>query len=166
MQNNPLAHLARALAFAATMLALTACGTAPAPQPTATTSATAEAPATTVPATANSTATTFAVSTATSSDATPTASVEAPATSAPATQTAQPATPAMGTTASPTPAGSRFEEADMELIAAAERGDAESVQRLLAQGASVHARDPLGRTALVAAAYGNHLNVAEILIKA
>jgi ankyrin repeat protein len=72
----------------------------------------------------------------------------------------------MGAAVSATPASSRSEEADMELIAAAERGDAESVERLLAQRASVHARDALDRTALVAAAYENHLNVAEILIKA
>lgn len=55
---------------------------------------------------------------------------------------------------------------DRALIDAAERGDAESVRRLLAEGASVDATDATGRTALVAAAYGNHVAVAEALIEA
>ncbi len=38
---------------------------------------------------------------------------------------------------------------DAELIRAAEAGDATAVKRLLAQGASVRARDARGRTALV-----------------
>jgi hypothetical protein len=55
---------------------------------------------------------------------------------------------------------------DMELITAAQRGDAKTVKQLLAQGASVHARDGSNRTALIAAAYQNHLAVAELLIQA
>lgn len=58
------------------------------------------------------------------------------------------------------------EETNMQLIEAAERGDAEAVRRLLGEGASVDARDANGRTALVAAAYGNHLEAAEALIEA
>lgn len=52
------------------------------------------------------------------------------------------------------------------LISAANRGDADSVRRLLEQGADVETRDDAGRTPLVAAAYGNHLAVAEILVEA
>lgn len=54
----------------------------------------------------------------------------------------------------------------MELIEAAERGDTEAVKKLLGEGASVRARDAGGRTALVAAAYGNHPEAAEALIEA
>ncbi len=55
---------------------------------------------------------------------------------------------------------------DLLLIAAGRRGEANTVKRLLAQGASVRARDRNAVTALIAAAYQNHLEVAEILIKA
>ncbi len=86
------------------------------------------------------------------------------------TTTRAAAPPADGRTAEePTAAtrGSRAdEEANMQLIEAAERGDAEAVRRLLEEGASVDARDANGRTALVAAAYGNHLEAAEALIEA
>jgi ankyrin repeat protein len=54
----------------------------------------------------------------------------------------------------------------MDLITAAERGDVQVVQRLLAQGAHVDAQDSRGRTALIAAAYNNHLDVAKVLIAA
>ena len=57
-------------------------------------------------------------------------------------------------------------EINMELITAAGRGDSESVTRLLAQGADVHASDDQGITALIAAAYQNHLAVAQLLIAA
>ncbi len=40
------------------------------------------------------------------------------------------------------------------------------VERLLDEGASIRARDASGRTALVAAAYGSHLEVAEVLVEA
>jgi ankyrin repeat protein len=55
---------------------------------------------------------------------------------------------------------------DADLIAAARRGDAAEVQRLLAAGASVMATDARGATALIAAAYGNHVATAEALIAA
>ena len=57
-------------------------------------------------------------------------------------------------------------ELDAQLISAAGNGDAEAVERLLGEGASVRARDSDGRPALVAAAYGNHLEVAEVLVEA
>ncbi|MFN8212891.1 MAG: ankyrin repeat domain-containing protein [Candidatus Nanopelagicales bacterium] len=55
---------------------------------------------------------------------------------------------------------------DDRLIRAAARGDLDAVRRAHARGASVEARDDQGRTALVAAAYGNHLGVARFLIDA
>ena len=86
----------------------------------------------------------------------------------PATTT--PAAPADGRTAEESTAtmqgGRVTEETNAELIEAAERGDAETVRRLLEEGASVRARDEGGRTALVAAAYGNHLGAAGALIEA
>lgn len=54
----------------------------------------------------------------------------------------------------------------MRLIRAAEQGDYETVKRLLDDGANVDAKDGMGRTALVAASYENHLDVAETLIDA
>ena len=55
---------------------------------------------------------------------------------------------------------------DRALIEAAAAGDHAEVERLLEEGASVEAVDGSGRTALVAAAYGNHVDVAEALIDA
>ena len=52
------------------------------------------------------------------------------------------------------------------MLAAAREGDAAAIERLLAQGASVLARDETGATALILAAYGNHLDVACRLIEA
>src|SRR5690242_21921009 len=52
------------------------------------------------------------------------------------------------------------------LIAAAGRGDTADARRRLRQGASVAATDEQGRTALIAAAYGDHLEVARLLIEA
>jgi hypothetical protein len=57
-------------------------------------------------------------------------------------------------------------ERDMQMIAAAGRGDVEAVSRLLAQGTSVHAQDENGVTALIAAAYRDHLAAANLLIEA
>lgn len=96
----------------------------------------------------------------------------------------QPAAAEMTTEATPTtecavpapatPEGARFRGADeltptdkeLALIDAAGRGDEAAVVRLLDGGASVDAQDARRRTALVAAAYGNHLDVACRLIEA
>jgi ankyrin repeat protein len=55
---------------------------------------------------------------------------------------------------------------DLRLIEAAARGDLAEVQRWLRQGTNVNARNANGRTALTAAALGNHLEVARALIVA
>ncbi len=55
---------------------------------------------------------------------------------------------------------------DAALIAAADAGNAGKVRALLAEGASVAARDAQGRTALLAATQGNHVEAARQLIKA
>lgn len=52
------------------------------------------------------------------------------------------------------------------LIAAAGKGDVKEVERLIAAKADVHARDGRGRTALLAATHGNHVDVARVLIAA
>ena len=62
--------------------------------------------------------------------------------------------------------GSTDKEQVMQLIEAAERGDRDTVEQLLKQGASVDATDAGGRTALIAAAYGNQLDVVDVLIAA
>ncbi|GBF72947.1 hypothetical protein PA598K_01226 [Paenibacillus sp. 598K] len=51
-----------------------------------------------------------------------------------------------------------------QLIAAAERGDTDEVLRLLEAGADIQAQDESGRTAVVAATYGNHAETVEALI--
>ena len=53
---------------------------------------------------------------------------------------------------------------DAELIAAAERGDADAVNLLIASGADVKARDIKGRTALLAATQANRADIARVLI--
>lgn len=55
---------------------------------------------------------------------------------------------------------------DMQMITAAGQGDIETVKQLLQHGASVHARDANGMTALIAAAYRNDLAVTDALIEA
>ena len=57
-------------------------------------------------------------------------------------------------------------EVNMDLIAAAARGDVEMVTRLLAQGADVHMVNSSGFTPLIAAAYQNHVEAAKVLIDA
>lgn len=52
------------------------------------------------------------------------------------------------------------------LVAAAEAGSLSEVRNLLAGGAPLEGTDKRGRTALVAAAYGAHLEVAELLVEA
>ena len=58
------------------------------------------------------------------------------------------------------------EQQNMDLISAANEGNAAAVGDLLAQRASVHASDERGVTALIAASYQNHLEVARLLIEA
>ncbi len=53
-----------------------------------------------------------------------------------------------------------------ELIKAARAGDADAVAELLDREADVDARDRNGATALVAAAYGNHVGAARLLVAA
>ncbi len=55
---------------------------------------------------------------------------------------------------------------DRALIEAAESGDVIVTRKLLAEGASVKARDSAGRTALLAATHANRVEVARILIAA
>lgn len=73
-------------------------------------------------------------------------------------------------TASPSPSQSskaqRDSSLDLPLIAASADGDLARVRRLLAEGASVRATDDRGITPLIAAAYGNHVDVARVLAKA
>ena len=52
------------------------------------------------------------------------------------------------------------------LITASESGDTTRVQALIAQGASVKARDARGRTALLAATHANRVEAARLLIAA
>jgi hypothetical protein len=88
-----------------------------------------------------------------------------PASATPGTATSEPAPspPVASPQARPTV---RDPALDLPLIAAAARGDVREVQRLLADGASVRATDERGRTPLVAAAYGNHVGVARVLLRA
>ena len=55
---------------------------------------------------------------------------------------------------------------DRQLIAAARSGDVGEVRSLLDRGATVDGRAADGATALVAAAYGNHVEAARLLIEA
>jgi hypothetical protein len=63
-------------------------------------------------------------------------------------------------------AAAQAPDRDAQLIRAAEAGDAAQVRKLLAQGASVKARDARGRTALLAATQGNRVDAARLLISA
>jgi hypothetical protein len=64
------------------------------------------------------------------------------------------------------PSAGQAPDRDAQLIRAAETGDAAQVRTLLAQGASVKARDARGRTALLAATQGNRVEAARLLIGA
>lgn len=55
---------------------------------------------------------------------------------------------------------------DLALITAAGKGDLEAVARAMRAGGRITARDGTGRTALLAAAYGNHAPVALLLMAA
>lgn len=52
------------------------------------------------------------------------------------------------------------------LRSAADRGDAGEVRTLIERGAQVDARDGQGRTALLIATHGNHVDTARVLIDA
>lgn len=58
------------------------------------------------------------------------------------------------------------QETASRLVERARVGDVEAVRTLLADGASVTFRDQTGATALTAAAYGNHIEVARLLAEA
>ena len=64
--------------------------------------------------------------------------------------------------------GQRLEPAAMneQLIAAAEQGDTAAVLRLLAAGASINDQDARGRTPVLAATHGNHVDTVRALIQA
>jgi ankyrin repeat protein len=64
------------------------------------------------------------------------------------------------------PSAGEAPDRDARLIRAAEAGDAAQIRALLAQGASVKARDARGRTALLAATQGNRVAAARLLIEA
>jgi len=53
-----------------------------------------------------------------------------------------------------------------QLLGAAAAGDAESVQKLLAKGADIEARDANGRSALLLATHHNKISIARMLIDA
>jgi uncharacterized protein len=79
-------------------------------------------------------------------------------------------TPVSTPVAPPPPAtseqGRRDPLLDLPLIDASASGDVDQVRTLLRRGASVRATDVRGRTPLVAAAYGNHVAVAQVLVSA
>jgi ankyrin repeat protein len=54
----------------------------------------------------------------------------------------------------------------LRLIRSSERGDIETVKSLLKEDVYIHAQDKEGRCALVAAAYRNHFEIADLLIAA
>lgn len=105
-----------------------------------------------------------------------TASASAPATTAAPSPTDPQPTSGTSASGSPTESGAASTPSDADptpdpaqdlpLIAAAGRGDPDRVTRLLRRGASVRATDARGRTPLVAAAYGNHVDAAAILVAA
>ncbi|MBK9605910.1 MAG: ankyrin repeat domain-containing protein [Betaproteobacteria bacterium] len=57
-------------------------------------------------------------------------------------------------------------ENDLAVIAAAAKGELDGVARAMRAGGGVKARDAQGRTALLAATYGNHVPVALLLMAA
>jgi uncharacterized protein len=63
-------------------------------------------------------------------------------------------------------ANTASEDLGPALISAVGRGDERAVRNLLQKGANVEARDGTGKTSLIAAAYGNHLEVARLLVEA
>jgi ankyrin repeat protein len=61
---------------------------------------------------------------------------------------------------------SEARENGLQLITASENGDVQAVKSLLKKNIYIHTQDKDGRCALVAAAYKNHLEIADLLIAA
>jgi ankyrin repeat protein len=57
-------------------------------------------------------------------------------------------------------------ELNQHLIQAASRGEANRVSDLIKQGAQINAQDAQGRTAIMAATYGNHIETVKALLDA
>ncbi|MBS0199454.1 MAG: ankyrin repeat domain-containing protein [Proteobacteria bacterium] len=57
-------------------------------------------------------------------------------------------------------------DADTRLRAAADRGDAQAIRTALSEGAHIDGRDGQGRTALLIATHGNHVDAARVLVDA
>lgn len=55
---------------------------------------------------------------------------------------------------------------DTRLLYAAQRGDAPAIRRLLKEPVALDSRDGQGRTPLLAATHGNHIEAAKVLIEA
>lgn len=72
---------------------------------------------------------------------------------------------AAGTAIAQDPAPAATEN-DLALIAAAAKGELDGVAKAMRAGGGVKARDAQGRTALLAATYGNHVPVALLLMAA
>lgn len=62
--------------------------------------------------------------------------------------------------------GADMQAMNADMIAAAERGDTETVLQLLTDGAEINARDDRGRTAIMAATHGNRVETVAALIRA
>ena len=105
----------------------------------------------------------------TANPASPEAAGTSPATSEPGDPAGSPGAEPPEATPSTTPATTPVAadpSSDLPLVEAAARGQRARVARLLERGASVRATDERGRTPLVAAAYGNNIDVAEVLLAA
>ena len=57
------------------------------------------------------------------------------------------------------------DELTLELVKAAGAGDVAEAERLLLKGAEINGADGEGRTAVTAAAYGNHVEMAQLLVQ-
>jgi hypothetical protein len=68
--------------------------------------------------------------------------------------------------AAPPPRTLPMSELNQQLIQAASRGETSRVQDLLKQGAQINAQDAQGRTAVMAATYGNHVASVQALLAA
>src|SRR5690349_15212713 len=89
-----------------------------------------------------------------------------PAQTPPQAPSAQPSGQAPNPAAAPATAPQAPTENDLALITAAGKGDLDGVAKAMRAGASIRARDARGRNAVLAAAYGNHVPVALLLMAA